>query len=51
MAGEPKSTILVVEDDRESADLLKVMLHSDDVEFLTAASGEDALRIARDGAR
>jgi PAS domain S-box-containing protein len=48
IAGEPKSTILVVEDDRESADLLKIMLHQDDVEFLTAASGEEALRIARE---
>ncbi len=48
IAGEPKSTILVVEDDRESADLLKIMLHQDDVEFLTAVSGEEALRLARE---
>ncbi len=48
IAGEVKATILVVEDDRESADLLKVMLHQEDVEFLTATSGEEALRIARE---
>ncbi len=48
LAGEPKATLLVVEDDRESADLLKIMLHRDDVEFLTATSGEEALRLARE---
>jgi len=48
IAGEAKATILVVEDDRESADLLKIMLHQDDVEFLTAVSGEEALRLARE---
>jgi CheY-like chemotaxis protein len=45
---DPKATILVVEDDRESADLLKIMLQKGDVEFLTATSGEDALHIARE---
>ncbi|HQE93288.1 MAG TPA: GAF domain-containing protein [Anaerolineae bacterium] len=45
---EPRATILVVEDDRESADLLKIMLHKDEVEFLTATSGAEALRIARE---
>lgn len=45
---DPKVTILVVEDDRESADLLKIMLQKGDVEFLTASYGEDALRIARE---
>lgn len=44
----PKATILVVEDDRESADLLKIMLQKGDVEFLSATNGEDALRIARE---
>lgn len=44
----PKTTILVVEDDRESADLLKIMLQQGDVEFLTATNGEDALRLARE---
>jgi len=39
---------LVVEDDLESADLLKLMLRRDDAEFLTAHSGEQALRIARE---
>jgi len=48
IAGEAQVTVLVVEDDRESADLLKLMLHRDDVEFLTANSGDQALRIARE---
>lgn len=48
IAGEPQATVLVVEDDRESADLLKLMLQRDDVEFLTASSGEQALRVARE---
>ena len=48
IAGEAQVTVLVVEDDRESADLLKLMLHRDDVEFLTANSGDQALHVARE---
>ncbi len=48
IAGEPLATVLVVEDDRESSDLLKLMLQREDIEFLTASSGEQALHIARE---
>lgn len=48
IAGEALATVLVVEDDRESSDLLKLMLQREDIEFLTASSGEQALRIARE---
>lgn len=48
IAGEALATLLVVEDDRESADLLKLMLQRDDIEFLTANSGDQALRVARE---
>jgi PAS domain S-box-containing protein len=48
IVGTPKATILVVEDDDESADLLQLMLRQENVAFLTASSGEDALHIARE---
>jgi len=48
IAGEPLATVLVVEDDRESSDLIKLMLQREDIEFLTASSGEQALHIARE---
>ncbi len=48
IAGEAQVTVLVVEDDRESSDLLKLMLQREDIEFLTASSGEQALHIARE---
>ncbi|MBN2389640.1 MAG: GAF domain-containing protein, partial [Anaerolineae bacterium] len=48
IAGEAQATVLVVEDDRESADLLKLMLQREDIEFLTARSGDQALHMARE---
>ncbi|MGC9393330.1 MAG: GAF domain-containing protein [Anaerolineae bacterium] len=48
IAGEAQVTVLVVEDDRESSDLLKLMLQREDIEFLTASSGEQALHMARE---
>ena len=48
IAGEAQVMVLVVEDDRESSDLLKLMLQREDIEFLTASSGEQALHMARE---
>lgn len=42
------ATILVVDDDREVADLLGLTLGSEGRRILTAATGEEALRVARD---
>jgi CheY-like chemotaxis protein len=45
---ETRSTVLVVEDEPEVADLLRLTLESDGHEVIATRSGEEALRLARE---
>jgi PAS domain S-box-containing protein len=47
LAASAVPTIMVVEDDRQIAELLRVTLESEGFKVLVASSGEEALRVAR----